>query len=243
MERIYREELRLRTEQVDLCGTWRPSAILDLMQEAAGTHGEMLGFGRAALLDQNMFWVLARLEVEMDRYPQFNDVVTVETFPTAVRRWFFPRYYRFFDVRGEELGRAASLWLLLDTASRKMVRPDPILHLLPDNSDLPAPLGLPATVAEVGGTLTTGTYVPQYRDLDMNRHVNNIRYMDLCCDALGIDTMSAQTFRRFAVNYTREIRPGQTIRTELRRLGNDLSFSGLEGDERHFDIGGTLMDR
>lgn len=224
-------------------GEWKPSAILDQMQETAGVHGEMLGFGRKALLQQGLVWVLARLEVEMDRYPSFCDVISVETFPTAARRWFFPRYFTFRDQRGQELGRAGSLWLLMDWNTRKMVRPDPVLGLLPDNSDLPVPMGLPATVTEVGGILSIGSFIPQYEDLDMNHHVNNTRYMDLCCNALGIDTMTEKKLQHFSVNYANEIRPGQVIRTELRRLGDDFSFSGLEGETRHFDIGGTLTDR
>ncbi len=241
--RIYKEEMLLRTCHCDMMGTWRPSAILEVMQETAGTHGEMIGFGRKALMQQGLVWVISRLEVVMNRYPQIGDTVQIETFPTAVRRWFFPRYFIFRDQHGEELGRAGSLWLLLDWNTRHMARPDNVMKLLPDNSDLVAPLGLPATVTEVSGTSKKGVYIPQYTDMDCNMHVNNTKYMDWCCNALGIDTMRTHCLQRFDVNYSLEIRQGQTIETELRQLGDDFSFSGTEGEQRHFDIGGVLMER
>ena len=236
--------MTLRTVNCDMMGTWRPSAILESMQEAAGAHSTLLGLGRNALLQKGVVWIVTRAEVVMDRYPRIGDRVSIETFPMPVRRWFFPRYYVFRDAdSGEELGRAGTLWALLDVDARRMARPDLVGNLIPDNSDLQAPLGLPATVAEVSGTLETAQLFPQYTDLDNNMHVNNTKYMDWCCNALGIDTMTGCELGRFDVNYNMEIKPHQELRTELRRLGSDFSFSGFVGDERHFDIGGVLRER
>lgn len=243
MMKTYREDLRILTKDCDLTGQWKPSAILEVMQEMAGIHGALIGVGRNVLLQKGVVWVLTRVEVVMDRYPKIADTISVETFPMPVRRWFFPRYFIFRDEHGEEIGRAGSLWVLLDVNTRKMAKPDLAAALMPDNSDLLAPLGLPATVTEVSGTLETGTHVPVYTDLDINGHVNNTKYMDWCCNALGISTMKENCLSRFDVNYNMEILPGQEIRSELRRLGNDFSFSGFEGDARHFDVGGVLSPR
>lgn len=243
MLKTYREDLRILTKDCDLTGQWKPSAILEVMQEMAGIHGTLIGVGRHALLKQGVVWVLTRVEVVMDRYPKIGDTISIETFPMPVRRWFFPRYFIFRDEHGDEIGRAGSLWVLLDISTRKMAKPDIAAALMPDNSDLLAPLGLPATVTEVSGTLETATHNPVYTDLDINGHVNNTKYMDWCCNALGIDTMKENCLSRFDVNYNLEILPGQQIRSELRRLGNDFSFSGFEGDARHFDVGGVLSAR
>ena len=243
MMKTYREDLRILTKDCDLTGQWKPSAILEVMQEMAGIHGTLIGVGRNALLKQGVVWVLTRVEVVMDRYPKIGDTISIETFPMPVRRWFFPRYFIFRDEHGDEIGRAGSLWVLLDISTRKMAKPDIAAALMPDNSDLLAPLGLPATVTEVSGTLETATHTPVYTDLDINGHVNNTKYMDWCCNALGIDTMKENCLSRFDVNYNLEILPGQQIRSELRRLGNDFSFSGFEGDTRHFDVGGVLSVR
>lgn len=243
MMKTYREDVRILTKDCDLTGQWKPSAILEVMQELAGIHGTLIGVGRHALLQKGVVWVLTRVEVVMDRYPKIGDTVSIETFPMPVRRWFFPRYFIFRDEHGEEIGRAGSLWVLLDVNTRKMAKPDICAALMPDNSDLLAPLGLPATVAEVSGTLETGCHIPVYTDLDINGHVNNTKYMDWCCNALGIDTMKASCLSRFDVNYNMEILPGQEIRSELRRLGDEFSFSGFNGDARHFDVGGVLTPR
>ena len=243
MLKQYKEETLLRTCHCDFMGQWRPSAILETMQEVAGTHSEMLGVGRNALIEQGLVWVLTRVEVVMNRYPKVTDTVSVETFPMPVRRWFFPRYYIFRDEQGQELGRAGSLWALLNLSTRHMAPPDTILNLMPDNSDLIAPLGLPGPVTEISGAVTTAIRIPEYTDLDVNHHVNNTKYMDWCCNALGIDCMKDHALRHFCLNYDVEVLPGQEIRTELRTLGNSFSYCGVHGDQRSFDIGGELMER
>ena len=35
----------------------------------------------------------------------------------------------------------------------------------------------------------------------------------------------------------------EEVRTQLRRLDRDFSYSGFVGDERHFDLGGNLRPR
>lgn len=243
MLKTYKEDFTVRSYQTDLNARMKPSAILEVMQEAAGQHSERLGVGRNALLAKNVAWVLTRVEVDMDRYPTFEETFSVETFPMPTRRCFFPRYYIFRDASGVEIGRAATLWVLLDFGTRSMIKPDIVQKYLPDNSDLLAPLGLPAAVTEVSGTLQTEMRQPHYTDLDFNGHVNNTRYLDWCCDALGIDAMRGACLKHFAVNFDAEVRPGQLLRTELRRLGDDFSFCGFEGDKRHFDVGGILVSQ
>ena len=55
--------------------------------------------------------------------------------------------------------------------------------------------------------------------------------------------MRGAYLKHFAVNFDAEVMPMQQIRTELRRLGNDFSYCGFEGDKRHFDVGGLLAGR
>jgi medium-chain acyl-[acyl-carrier-protein] hydrolase len=243
MDKIYQETFLLRTSQCDFRGTWRPSAIFEAMQEASGMHSHLLGCGRDALIKQGYVWVLSRMEVQMCKYPGVGDTVTVETFPMNNRRWFFPRYFIFRNVQGDELGYSSSLWVLLDLETRKMAPPDKIVHLIPDNSDLTAPMGLPSTVMEAEGKEKLFTRTPAYSDLDVNNHVNNARYVDWLCDALGYETLGKQTLRTICINYEAEVRPEQAVELKLTQQGGAFSLSGYHEDKRHFSIGGTLMDR
>lgn len=238
--KTYSESFRIASYQTDLTARMKPSAILEIMQEMAGAHAELLDVGRSRLLPMNLCWVLTRVEVRMERYPVSGEVITVETFPMPNRRVFFPRYFIFRDAQGNQIGCAGSLWVVLDIATRKMGNSAQIAATMPDNRDLTAPMGMPATVEEIAATPEEHLRLPVYTDLDVNGHVNNTRYLDWCCNALGIDTLRSCAMKSFAVNYNQEILPGQEVRTVLHRDGGRFSFSGFEGDVRHFDVGGTL---
>ena len=111
MMKTYEETFTLRTRDCDLNGKWRPSAILESMQEVAGVHSMLLGCGRDELLRRNIVWVLSRLELHMDRYPGVGEKITLMTFPTPTRICFFPRYYILTDEREEMIGKAAAIAL------------------------------------------------------------------------------------------------------------------------------------
>ena len=179
----------------------------------------------------------------MEKYPRMGDRVTVETFPTANRRWFFPRYYRFLDESGAVLGYAGTLWALLDINDRRMLPPGSVAALIPDNSDLPTPMGLPATVELVPGIERVTTRTPAYFDLDVNQHVNNTRYADWACDALGIDLMREYCLETLRVNYDAEVRPDQEISLRVSRDGLNYRVAGYHGDKMHFELGGALRKR
>jgi len=243
MMKTHRESFILRTCNCDFMGTWRPSAILETMQEAAGAHSELLGCGRDALLQHNTVWVLSRSEVQMLRYPHVMETIHVETFPMPNRRWFFPRYFYFRDGKGELLGYAGTLWVLLDVNTRKMLPPGDVAARIPDNSDLTAPMGLPAMVTPLDGEMQISTRFPRYTDLDVNQHVNNTRYADWACDALGIETMREHCLQSLIVNYSAEVLPHQEMALHTCRKGNAFQVSGYHDGKLHFELGGKLQKR
>lgn len=243
MMKTYEETFTLRTRDCDLNGKWRPSAILESMQEVAGIHSMLLGCGRDELIRRNIVWVLSRLELHMDRYPGVGEKITLMTFPTPTRICFFPRYYILTDERGEMIGKAGSLWLLLDFTSRHMLPPGEIGKLIPDNRDLSVPMNLPATVGSLQGEEFVTRYQPSYTDLDVNGHMNNTRYADLLCNALGIELMKEYEPDRIILNYNHEILPEHTV--TLRRIlrGQEFRLIGQLEDLNAFEIGGTLRKR
>lgn len=243
MLKVYETEQFIRTRDADVNGHWRPSAILETMQEAAGTHSAILGCGRDVLIRQNMVWILSRVELQMDRYPSIGETIRVATMPMPLRRFFFPRYYIFTDEQGKEIGRGGSLWLLLDINTRRMMPPGDVASLLPDNSDLKAPLGMPPTVELLEGEETVLPCHPVYTDLDVNGHVNNTKYADWLCNALGFDTMKAYTPKSIVLNYNAEVLPEHELSLHLVRNEERFRLTGYHGEKAAFDIGGELMER
>ena len=227
MVNTYDETFVLRPRDCDLNEKWRPSAILETMQDAAGTHSILLGCGRDELVKNSIVWVLSRCELHMDRYPSVGEKITVHTFPTPTRICFFPRYYIFTDSHGEMIGKAGSLWLLLDLNTRHMLPPGDIGKLIPDNKDLSVPMNLPATVGNLQGEEFVTEYRPVYTDIDVNGHVNNTRYADWLCNALGMDLMREYEPEHIILNYNHEVLPDHVVTLHRILKGTEYRLSGI----------------
>lgn len=243
MQNIYTETRMIRTCSCDMSGVWKPAAILEAMQETAGVHSGLLRLSHDYFARRGIGWVLTRLKVEMQRLPHIDEEIRIETYPTPARHMFTPRTHIFYDAAGAEIGCANSLWAVMDLAERKMVKRDDVFGMIPPNTKLRVAAGMPVSVRALPGEVQQGRVLAQYTDLDTNRHVNNTKYMDWCCNALGLDVMRDFCVTAFDVNYDAEIRPGSELRTELTREGNRFVFCGFEGEKRHFAISGMLTER
>ena len=84
---------------------------------------------------------------------------------------------------------------------------------------------------------------PPYADFDVNGHVNNTKYLDWACSALGHGAMASRRVTAFTVSYEGEILPGTDVRTELIRNGDQFAFCGFAGERRCFAGGGMLAPR
>ena len=238
---MYAEKLILRTRDCDLNGRWKPSAILEAMQETAISHCDEIGLGRAATDARGVVWVLSRQRVALSRLPRIGETYTLQTCAMPLKHLFFPRAHVFRDAGGEIIGTACGLWLLMDVEKRTAVREEYIVRHMPVE-DPGCGVGMPAMVRPLNDAPVEGEIVPQFAEFDLNGHVNNARYMDWCWNALGFDRLADREVAAFDVNYEREVRRGEVIQTRLCVEGDRVSFHGTAGGLRCFSIGITLRE-
>jgi len=235
----YTENTLIRTRDCDMFGRWKPSAMLEAMQEVAIAHCEAEHLGRRVTDGLGVVWVLSRCRVELSRAPRCGDEISIETYAMPMKHLFFPRAHVFRDAGGQVIGGGHGLWLLMDVHTRRVVRTPFVEDQLPFDSR-EAPVRAPITVKPLADDPETGTLTPRFAEYDLNGHVNNTRYLDWCCDALGFDVLREREIAAFDINYDGEIRPGESIRTELCLDGDAFSFCGFGDDRRRFAISGQL---
>lgn len=241
MNGFWEQQHRLLAEDVDLNGSWRVSRIFTDMQEAGGAHSEQNGLGMRAMWGQGLAWVLSRVQLRMTRLPRIGETVTVRTWPKPPQHFFFPRHYRFM-VDGEEIGTAATLYVQLDTESRRMAKPwlGGQEELTCDTEPAyPLPAGVPAVDAEP--MLFTRT--AQYSDLDINGHVNNTRYLDWYCDCFDSAHHTAYALMDVLIHYNREIRPEEQVALALRSDGLHSVLTGSVAGAQCFSVSGHWQAR
>ena len=88
---VYRKQLRLRNRDVNLYRRLRTSTMFEWMQEASIRHTEELGMGREMTLDRGLLWVVTLQRAEIARMPEYDECVTLESWPGETMHLLFPR--------------------------------------------------------------------------------------------------------------------------------------------------------
>ncbi len=234
------EEYLVKTCSADVSGLWRFSDILVQLQELAGKQCQLLGCGRLDLIrEHGLVWVLTRTEIRVRRMPSLGEKVKIATWAAPMRRMIFPRYFTVTDGDEKTVLDCATQWVLCGVEDRRMKNAPEIGAMIPTPDREPA-----FTRFSSPPLIENGKRVfyaePRYSDLDANGHVNNTRYADWLCDALGIDMMKKKRIAVFTVDYRHEVLPGDRLEMVLGTDGNGFSLSGKKDDTLYFDIGGTF---
>lgn len=216
MEPIYRKEFTVTGSHTDCCQRLKPSALLSFVQEAAGNHCVQYHADWDTLNRQNLFWAVTRHRVQITRLPVEGETITLETWPMPTTKVAYPRSVVAYDASRQELFRAISLWVLVDTQTRAMVLPGKsgveVAGTL-TGTELTIPRSLPPLVLQNRTSRTV-----RYSELDINGHLNNTRYLDWVEDLLPSAFHKAHPVQEFTVCYHLEALEGQKIQLDWELL-------------------------
>ena len=178
-----RYQFKVRSYECGPDGRATLPTICNLFQEAASLHAASLGFGKGdfAAAGENISWVLTRMVVKMDRYPVWEDELTVETFPRGGRKIVAWRDFEVKDAKGETLGVASSEWMIIDLATRKIHAIPEKVFAANDPANVPV-LGLEPfskfRFPEGGSGVPPLHFTAMKSQIDLNEHVNNVHYIN-----------------------------------------------------------------
>ncbi len=214
---VWEETFTIRHTEVTREGAVRIDTIFDYMQEAAANHAANLGCGLAALEKRGMMWVLSRLKLSIRRTPRLGEVVTVSTWPSGVEKLFATREF-VLRCGAETVAEGSSCWLLLD---RNKMRPLRVMESLPDR--LPDNSGRSRIFSGLDKLPRRSCQDPVGVDvhesmIDVNRHMNNARYITLLFDWLSLRLSHAPEIYGIQANFLIGTAPGSCL-----TISGDLS--------------------
>ncbi len=185
----------VRSADLGADGCVGPATLIGFLQEGAAGHARQLGVGLQALQAVGRTWMLARMRVLFLGRPGLDDCLSVRTWPTGARGVLAYRDYEGRNVAGELIVKAVSEWVLVDVARLRIARLTPeIVALAPRETprvELPEPYA-----AAPGWTPEWQTQLRVRRaDLDVNRHVNNVHYVEWLFEPLTTAWLSRRLTR------------------------------------------------
>ncbi len=217
MDKIETYHFMVEPFHVDFTGHLFLGVLGNHLLNAAGRHSHNRGWGIDQLNQTHFTWVLSRLSIELDQMPEQYAEVEVETWVESVMKLFTERNFLIRNSKdGRIYGYARSIWAMIDTATRQpsdllALKDGDILRyvLTPDEKQCPIAKHRPVRLsAAVQPVRTIDTY---YSDVDINGHINSVKYIEHILDLFPQSQFERHAIRRFEIAYKAEAYMGDTL--------------------------------
>ena len=175
----FQTQFTIRSYEVGTDHNSSISTVANLFQESAGLHAKKLNFDITDLHKKGLTWVLYKMHIRVKFFPGRWDDVLVTTWPSTGNDIRAFRSYEMKDKNGELCAEALGQWMALDVKKRRPRRiPEELSHFPPlkqSNAELHSDKSYISPVAGENSKMITS--VGRY-DLDMNNHVNSVKYIE-----------------------------------------------------------------
>lgn len=169
---------QIRSYEVDPYGECSISNICNYFQEAAGVHADKLGFDISHLRENGLTWILHRMQVNVFEFPRRWQHVSVTTWPSSGDGLRAYRDYELKNSDDEVIANGLSHWMTIDIKRRRPVRiPEELMKFQRDNGYHVMEVNK-AKLPVIENTNSEQICKIGTNDLDMNNHVNNVKYIE-----------------------------------------------------------------
>ncbi|GAA0183536.1 hypothetical protein Leryth_022532 [Lithospermum erythrorhizon] len=231
---IYRQNFSIRSYEIGADRTASIETLMNHLQETALNHVKNVGllgdgFGSTPEMSKrNLIWVVTKMQILVDQYPTWGDVVQVDTWVAASGKNGMRRDWLVRDSKtGHILTRASGVSVMMDKEIRRLAKiPDevraeidcyfldmpPVLH--EHNTKLPKLDDNTADYIRSGLT-------PKWNDLDVNQHVNNVKYVGWILESAPSPILETHELACMTLEYRRECRRDSVVQSLTSVSAND----------------------
>ncbi|KAL3510669.1 hypothetical protein ACH5RR_030070 [Cinchona calisaya] len=238
----YRQTVVIRSYEVGPDKTATIESILNLLQETALNHvwmSGLLGDGFGAthgMMRNNLIWVVSRMQVQVDHYPIWGEIMEIDTWVGASGKNGMRRDWLLRSrATGLVFARATSTWVMMNHQTRRLSKmPDEVraeispwfIEKQAIKEDFPEKIEkLDDTAKYVNSGLK-----PKRSDLDMNQHVNNVKYVRWMLEAIPEKFLENHQLSGIILEYRRECGSSDVVQSLCGPNENGILEDGLITD-------------
>ncbi|XP_062200861.1 palmitoyl-acyl carrier protein thioesterase, chloroplastic-like [Phragmites australis] len=212
----YQQTLVVRSYEVGPDKTATLETVLNLLQETALNHvwmSGLLGDGFGAthgMIKNNLIWVVSRMHVKVDHYPIWGEVLEIDTWvgssgKNGMRRDWLIRSRNSGDI----FVRASSTWVMMNKVTRRLSKmPEEVRgEISPwfiDRHAIEEEATEKIIKLDSNAKYFDSDLKPKRSDLDMNHHVNNVKYVRWMLETLPDHFLQQHQLSSIILEYRKE---------------------------------------
>lgn len=225
MKRLWEKEYTLRAVDFDKYNRIKPSAVLELFQDAAGQHAIEIGVGFDDLIKRSYLWVLTRIKFKIISNPKSYQKVVIKTWPLEPNRLNYRREYCIEDEKGDRLIVGSSEWVIMHSEKRRLISDQ---NLYPFTDGFYTDVMFEGKLCKIHDFETTTE--PRmvnagFSELDANNHVNNTKYASYVLDA--VPPSENDVLDTFQIDYRKEVLEGTKLHIYHTKEEKEIIAKGL----------------
>lgn len=216
MNKVSTYSFNVEPFHVDFTGHLFMGVLGNHLLNAAGRHSHDRGWGIDQLNERHYTWVLSRLSIELTEMPTQYEHVEVETWVESVIKLFTERNFLIRNADdGRIYGYARSIWAMIDTSTRHpadllAVKDGDILRYVVTAEEKPCPIAKHGRI-KVKADKPARIVPTFYSDVDINGHINSIKYIEHILDLFPREQFETSRIRRFEIAYKAESYMGDEL--------------------------------
>ena len=141
-------------------------------------------------------------------------LLRIETWVESAMRYFTSRNFRVVGEDGQVFGYGRSIWAMIDTETRQPTDLFAIDNGAINNwieKDKECPIDKGGRVKMGDEAQLVRTIDTNYSDIDINGHINSVKYIEHVLDLWDIDWYQQHAIKRFEIAYVAEAHQGDKL--------------------------------
>lgn len=185
--------------------------LLSILENTACMHSDIAGYGIIDIPIKHLSWVQLNWRVKVLRRLKYGETVTVKTWARVSSKVSTLRDFEVYDENNKLTCIATTRWTLIntDTQSITKITDDVIDKYNPEDKTV-LPDFTFKKLDEPNEFSNEYIYTTQRRDIDVNKHMHNLNYLDLAYEALPEDVYLNNEFDNIEIMYKTSIVLGDT---------------------------------
>jgi len=215
----YERKYFIHNYDCDISGRLSVSSMMKYFEDIALLQSEDVGYGMSYYLANNVGWILHQWNIDIYDRPFFMDTINLVTNPYSYKAFMANREFEIYSEDNDLLVKADSVWIFLDTRERKPKRIDvEVMKAYGIGEDGPSLF----TKLSEPELLTDFDFEAQYKirkgDIDINNHLNNIRYIDLSLETLPVEITEYNELTNIEVIFKKEMLFNENMNLRYKKL-------------------------
>ncbi len=220
MEKISTKEYRVTHRDTDLNGRLSLASLGSFVLDTAGLHAIEIHTSMEILNSMDLTWVVTGIHFAINEMPPIHSLIKVTTKINEISRLACKRDF-LVEHEGKKVAEISTEWLIINVKTR---RPVFLADVLPHIKDLVTP-GEGAEKYKhlrfaIEKTIASSNYTIRYADIDINRHLYSMRYIEMAMDLAGIEIHDTKKLVAADVNYMSEVLYNQEVTLVSKQEGN-----------------------